>query len=266
MSRFYYVIMALCVLLFFAWGCTSTQGGKNAWRNTSAFYNKYINTPASLEFDTSDPLKAYQRTLVTAVSAVDFELEELLRAMDDSDRSPDAEWSGELLERFSWLGGVFIADGRGRISGHVSASANPLPDFAPLLSEDTRQRPSDLRAMALKGASGAQIYLGKPVYMQNELRAIIVCYFDVRALLSNYGEPEKFVMLAGDTLLWPGVYAFDELPLGNVDWSSLTLKQTDGTLANENGEFYWLATFFANLRLVYATPVKGNFSIGEVSL
>lgn len=261
MLRFRTVTLALCVLIFFVFGCTGTQGGKNAMKSTGAIYNKHINKPARLEFDESNPLKAHQKTLVEAVAPVDFELEELLKVMDDSDRSPDEEWAEALIKRFPWVKGIFMADGRGRIMTRIPSSSVALPDFAPLLNMDEKQRPTDLRAAVMPGADGPEIYLAKPVYLQSELRVIIVCHFDVRSLLARHGEPEKFVMLSGNTPLWAGVYTFSETPLNNVDWDKLALQKIDGRLKNEKGEFYWLASFFANIQLVYATPVNGDFSV-----
>ena len=261
MSLFRIAAMALCVLLFFTWGCTSTQGGKNAWKGTRTFYNRHVNKPAKLEFDASDPLKAYQTALVEAIADVDFELVELLRAMDDSDRTPDEEWARGLLKRFPWLRGAFMADGRGRLMSRVPAARQPLPDINVLLASDSKQRPGDLRAAVLPGTDGPELYLAKPVYLQSDLRVIIVCHFDLRSLLARHGLPEKFMVLSGDTVLWPSVYNFAETPLSGMDWNKLPLEDIEGTLKNKTGEFYWLASFFANIQLVYAAPVKGGFSI-----
>lgn len=261
MSRFRIVATVLCALLFFVGGCTSTQGGKNAWKSTRTVYNRHINKPAKLKFEDSTPLKPYQVALVDAVSEVDFELEELIRAMDDSDRSPDEEWGRDLMKRFPWLSGAFMADGRGRLMNRLSSSNQPLPDLTPLLEMDPKQRPSDLRAMIAPGTNGSEIFLAKPVYIQSDLRVIIVCYFDMRALLAHYGKPESFMVISGDNVLWSGVYDFSETPLSGENWTTLPLNRTDGTLRNDRGEFYWLASFFANLQFVYATPVKGDFSV-----
>lgn len=261
MSRFRIVATALCVLLFFTWGCSSTQGGKNAWKGTRTLYNRHVNKPAKLEFDESTPLKPYQAMLIEAMSDVDFELEELLRAMDDSDRSPDEEWSRGLLKRFPWLSGTFMADGRGRLISRIPDYGRDMVDFSQLLELDPKQRPTDLRAMILPGADGPEVFLAKPVYLQSELRVIIVCHFDMRSLLARFGSPEKFMVLCGQNLLWQSVYNFSETPLSGEDWEELTLKKVDGTLRNASGEFYWLSSFFANIQLVYATPVKGDFSV-----
>lgn len=261
MSRFRTAIIALCVLLFFAFGCTSTQGGKNAWKSTRTVYNRHVNKPAKLEFDSSSPLEPYQTLLVEAVAEVDFQLEELLRAMDDSDRSPDTEWARELIKRFPWLRGTFMTDGRGRIMSRTPASRQTLPDLSLLLKSDSKQRPADLRAAILPGTDGPEVYLAKPVYLQSELRTLIVCHFDLRSLLARHGQPEKFMVLSGDAVLWPSLYKFDETPLSGENWTELGLEQIDGTLKNKSGEFYWLASFFANIQLIYATPVEGKFSV-----
>lgn len=266
MSRFRIVAVSLCALLFLTVGCSSTQGGKNAWKGTRTFYNRHINRPAQLDFDDSTPLKPYQVTLVEAVSEVDFELDELLRMMDDSDRSPDEEWSRELLKRFPWVSGVFLADGKGRVMSRTPAYGPDLPDFSALLELDPKQRPTDLRAALLPGADGTEVYLAKPVYLQSDLRVVIVCHFDMRALLARHGLPEKFVMLSGPNLLWPGVYTFSETPLHGEDWNKLSLKRTDGVLKNERGEFYWLSSFFANIQFIYAIPVKGDFTVNPQQL
>lgn len=261
MLRFRTILMALCVLLFFAPGCTQYQGGKNAWKSTSRVYNKYINTPARLKLDESNPLKTYQTTLIQAITDIDFELEELLRAMDDSDRTPDEDWALALMKRFPWLSGTFMADGRGRVMTQVPYSSTPLVDFTPLPETDPKQRQTDLRAAILNGESGPVIYLAKPVYLQEELRVLIVCHFDLRSLMARMGEPERFMVVSGDTLLWSGVYNYAETPVNNTDWNELALKKIDGIVENETGKFYWLASYFANIQLIYSTPVTGDFSV-----
>lgn len=261
MQRFRMVIPALCVLLFFAWGCSSTQTGKDAFKGVKSFYYKHVNTPAQLKFDKSNPLSPYQTTLAQAVAPVDFELEELLRAMDDSDRTPDEEWGKGLLKRFPWLGGVFMVDGRGRKMFSLPLASQRLPDLASLLAEDKQQRPTDLRAVIMQGADGPEVFLAKPVYFQSDLRVLIVCHFDARSLLARYGSPDKFMLLSGKHLLWSSVYTYSETPFYNVDVGALALRNTDDIISNARGEFYWLACYFANIHLVYATPVKGDFSV-----
>lgn len=261
MQRFRIVIPALCVLLFFVWGCSATQSGKDAMKGVRTLYYKHVNKPAQLQFDKSAPLEPYQATLVAAAAPVDFELEELLRAMDDSDRTPDEAWSKALMKRFPWLRGVFIVDGRGRSISRVPATVSRLPDLAPLLALDAKQRPTDLRAAVMPGKDGPELYLAKPVYLQSDLRLLIVCHFDARSLLSRYGSPEKFMLVSGKSLLWSSVYKYSETPFQNADVEAMALSATDGIIGNEIGEFYWLASYFANIRIVYATPVKGSFSV-----
>ncbi len=265
MSRLYRTLCALCVPVFFIAGCAG-QTSKNLWRNVTDPYYKYINTPAKLRFDNRDLCEPYQITLSQSVADVDYLLEQLSRAMDDSDRSPDEEWVNKMLADFPWLGGIAVTDGKGRIMARVPEYALKEFNLGPLMQEVPRQRPMDLRAYTMESPMGPEIYIAKPVYMQDELRALIVAHFDMRALLAVAGKPENFVMLSSKAILWPSIYDMQQTPLMRDDWDKLGAEDTDGMLKNNVGEFYWVSTYFANMRLFYALPASGQFTVKREQL
>lgn len=252
--------------IFFAFGCAGSQGTKNTWRSVKNFHDTYINTPSKLKFDEKEYCEPYQLALSESISEVDYLLDQLMRAMDDSDRDPDEEWLKYMFRNFPWLAGIAITDGQGRSMFHVPEFSLKEFNIGPLLNEPENRRQTELRSYVMESPMGPEIYLAKPVYMQDELRALIVCHFDIRSLLAYAGKPENFVMLTGQTVLWTAVYDVSETPLSDADWPVLGKKGVDGLLRNEKGEFYWLAAYFADMQLVYSMPVKGEFSVNPSQL
>lgn len=253
----------LCLLLS---GCASTQSVKNVGRGIKDAYAEHVNTPARLALDYGTYAEPYEIELATAITEVDYQLEHLLRAMDDSDRGPDEEWAAGLLRTYPWLSDIMIADGQGRILESMSRKPGTLLPAFPLLVEESGGKRTALRACVLNGLQGPEVYVAKPIYVQNELRALITACFDMRNLLSRAGRPEKFLLFAPASPLWPAGYNLAETPLRNVDWATLGVSDVDGRLRDGKREFYWLSAYFANMRLFYVLPVAGDFSINTGEL
>jgi hypothetical protein len=256
--------MPALLLLFCAGGCSS-QNFKNMWKDVKGVYTGYFNTPAVLELDHDSYAEPHEIALSDAVSEVDYQLNRLLRSMDDSDRSPDEEWAGDMLRNFPWLSGILLTDGQGGILEVLAGDARRNFSLGALFIEDARQRRTDLRACALAGPERTELYLGKPVYVQDELRVMLIAYFDVLDLLRRAGKPEKFALSTAAVPLW-SAYVLEETPLGDADWEELGESDVDGLIENNRGEFYWLSAYFANLRLFYSLPVAGNFSSNRLAL
>jgi hypothetical protein len=257
-------ILFFCAL--FICGCSSSQSSKNLWKDVKGVYTTYINTPASLDLDHGSYCKPHELALVEAMAEVDFQLDLLARAMDDSDRSPDDEWGRAMLASFPWLSGIVVADGGGSVMWSSSAGAASGINWKDLLQKSEGRRQTELRARVLDSARGPEIILAKPVYMRDTPRAVIVSRFNPHDLLIRTGKPEKFVLYAEKKLLWPSVYRIDETPLKGADWTSLGASSVDGRLKNSRGEFYWLSTYLADLRLFYSLPVSGDFSVNARQL
>ena len=104
-----------------------------------------------------------------------------------------------------------IADGQGRILESMSRKPGTLLPAFPLLVEESGGKRTALRACVLNGLQGPEVYVAKPIYVQNELRALITACFDMRNLLSRAGRPEKFLLFAGPA------FSFGDAALSTVD-------------------------------------------------
>jgi hypothetical protein len=253
----YLFICILCLVAFSA--CDNNQGIKDFWKDTKGYYNKYLNTPAQFELMDASAHPAFMLALGSGMSVIDEELRQLMRIMDDSDRGPNNEWAMGVFKRFPWLAGLAILEGDGSITAKIPEYSLKEFDAQPLFTEDPKQRRSSLRAYVQQSPLGPEIYVAKPVYMGDELRAMVVAHFDIRALLARNKDAANFVITTTETVLWAGIYDIDQTPIPKADWKNLTTSDVSGTLSNEHGRFYWSYSYFANLPIVYALPVEGDF-------
>ena len=251
-----------CALGFcFLVSCGPNQDLKNAWKETKSQYYRYLNTPAVLTlFDTTEHAD-YAVKLGSAMAKVDEELKQLQRVMDDSDRGLDNNWAAAIFKRFPWLSGIAVLDGAQYVMARMPDYS--LKEFKPeqLFDEVPRQRPGDLRAIVLDNPLGPEIYLGKPVYISGELRAMVVAHFDMRALLSHHRSAAEMAVVTPEAILWPGVYDISETPIPTTDWQSLVRRDVSGAVSNEKGKFHWCFSYFANLQLIYAVAESGSFGV-----
>ncbi|MDR1125332.1 MAG: hypothetical protein LBM64_04625 [Deltaproteobacteria bacterium] len=254
----YVCALALCLA---SAACSGpNQELRDFWKGTKGYYYEYLNTPVMLTLQDTSEHSDYTLRLGAAMSAVDEELRQLCRVMDDSDRGVDNEWVMSTLRRFPWLAGLAVLDGDGFVLARVPQYS--LKDFQPdqLFEEDPKQRRTNLRAFALDGALGPEIYIGKPVYIADELRAMIVAHFDMRALLDHRREAAAMVIATPEVILWQGIYDLSETPIPMTDWKAKVKSEVFGAVSNERGRFYWCFTYFANLPIIYAIEESGDFT------
>ncbi|GHV54420.1 lipoprotein [Deltaproteobacteria bacterium] len=247
-------------------GCRTPQTVKDAWKGTRSYYYEYLNTPAMLDFNDKGGITDYQAAIGEAIADFDMRLQELERAMQNSDRKPDAEWVTAMTKRFPWISGIALTDENGIPRAKVP-TVFPKPfEIGSLLDVDPKQQIKDLRAFVQENALGPEIYLGNPVYLGGEFKGVITVHFDPRVLLARTGDPGK-VMIAGPKgIIWPGAYDPASTPLANVDWAEMVRKNYSGKVTNERGAFYWICRYFGNLPLIYAIRIEGNFPTTEKNM
>jgi hypothetical protein len=233
---------------------------KDFWKDTKDYYHKYLNTPAQLELADTSGHPQYMLALGAGMSALDEQLRKLSRVMDDSDRGPSDEWAMDVFSRFPWLAGLAILEGDGTVTARIPEYSLKEFDAQPLLQEDPKQKRSSLRAYVQQNPLGPEIYLAKPVYMGDELRAMVVAHFDMRALLATQRSAAELIIATPEVILWPGIFDIDQTPLPRENWNNILSKDVSGILSNEHGKFFWSYSFFANLPIIYALPVEGTFT------
>jgi hypothetical protein len=256
MRRFSF-LMVLCLLLAVL-GCQKSQTMKDSWKFTTRQYRTYLNTPASVDLADKGSCEVYELALGEAVLAVDMELQKLIRAMENSDHNPGQQWVMSMMNRFPWLSGVALVDGTGKLVARYPEYFNKTFDITPLLAPDPKQRPGALRAYAQPDPAGAEIYLANPVFGDEEMKGLIVSYFDIRALATLSAEPGSFAMASPVGVIWPGSFGDKGGVLDSVNWDSLLKEKSCGLIGPEGSQFFWTTRYLGNLPLVYAMPATAG--------
>lgn len=253
--KYLVLVAGACALLT---GCADSSF-ESGWRSTKTFYSNHINTPAVINYDDKGSLSEAETALARRMRGIEQELYSLERVMANSDRAPSPEVVTSILGRFPWLSGMALLD----VNGELRAQ-QPMPmkslDFSPLLGLSGRGNdPRGLRGMVQDTPLGAEVSLAIPIYRDAELMALLIAYFDMRALLAYAEEPGDLVVVAPEAVLWSGRFAIEGTPLGTHDWKALTRSNSLGTVSNQNGEFLWMSRFLGTQPLVFAVPTKGQF-------
>ncbi|CAK7013670.1 MAG: hypothetical protein DELT_02166 [Desulfovibrio sp.] len=247
-------------------GCRAPQTMKDAWKGTRSYYYDYLNTPAKLDMDDKGKILDHQAALGAAIADFDLQLQDLEKALQNSDRRPDAEWVTSMTTRFPWLSGIALTDEEGIPRAQVPMGFPKQFEIGNLLEVDPKQQIKDLRGFVQTHHLGAEIYLGNPVYIGEDFRGVIIMHFDPRVLLARTGDPGKVVIAGPTGIIWPGMYDIQSTPLAGIDWGEKVKKEYAGTVSNEHGTFYWISRYIGNLPLVYAIRVQGEFPVDESNM
>lgn len=264
MHRYFFLLVAACVLLLP--GCRTPQTVKDAWKGTRSYYYQYLNTPAQLNLDDKGNVLDYQAALGQAIADFDMHLQELERALQNSDRNPDATWVADMTTRFPWLSGVALTDEEGIPRAKIPPNFPKPFTIGNLLEVDPKQQLKDLRAFVQNDPLGPEIYVGNPVYIGADFRGVITVHFDPRTLLARSGDPAHVVLAGPDGILWPGIYDAESTPIASVNWSERVKKSVSGIEKNDLGSFYWVCRYIGNLPLIYAIRIEGEFPLQEENL
>jgi len=259
--RYFLLMVAACILLLT--GCRTPQTIKDTWKGTRSYYYEYLNTPAQLDMDDKGNIEDYEAALGASIAEFDLRIQELERALQNSDQNPDAVWVSTMTTRFPWLSGIALTDDLGIPRAKIPpVYAKPF-EIGTLLEVDPKQQIKDLRAFVQEDPLGPEIYVGNPVYIGADFRGVITVHFDPRTLLARTADAAH-VMIAGPKgILWPGIYDAAATPIADVNWEERVTKQISGIERNELGSFFWICRYIGNLPLIYAVRIQGEFPLHE---
>ena len=264
MHRYFFLMVAACVLLLA--GCRTPQTVKDAWKGTRSYYYEYLNTPASLNLDDKGNISDYEAALGAAIADFDTRIQELERALQNSDQNPDATWVTVMTTRFPWLSGIVLTDSDGIPRAKIpQVYAKPF-DIGTLLEADPKQQIKELRAFVQEDPLGPEIYVGNPVYVGADFRGVITVHFDPRTLLARTADASHVMIAGPNGVLWPGIYDAAATPVAAVDWEERVKRSISGIERNELGSFYWICRYIGNLPLIYAIRIQGEFPLQEENL
>ena len=264
MHRYFLLMVAACFLLLP--GCRTPQTVKDAWKGTRSYYYEYLNTPAKLDMDDKGNVLDYQAALGFAVSGFDMQLQELERALQNSDQNPDAAWVSGMTVRFPWLSGVALTDEDGIPRAKIPPSFPKPFEIGNLLEVDPKQQLKELRAFVQNDLLGPEVYVGNPVYIGADFRGVIIAHFDPRGLLARTGDAAQVMIAGPDGILWSGMYDAEATPIAAVNWAERVKDDVYGIETNELGSFYWICRYIGNLPLIYAIRIQGEFPIREENM
>lgn len=251
------LLLCLTVLFFALSACGSFQTVKDSWKYTQKQYRSYLNTPAEIDLEDKGSCELYELALSEAVIDVDEELQKLIRAMENSDHNPDQVWVVNIMRHVPWLSGVALVDNTGTVVAQYPEYFSKPFDASPLVEPDPKQRLGALRAYVHMTEAGPEVYVGNPVYGGQELRGIIVAYFDPRVLVMASSDPGSFMMASPAGVLWPGRYGAGGV-VGSTDWENLLRRESCGVIGSKEGEFFWTTRYVGNLPLIYALPTSAG--------
>ncbi len=234
-------------------GCGQTT--KNVWKDTRKYYREYLNTPATLAFESAGAEPAEER-LAKVFLPVGLALESFRRDLQGQDSFPQEGWAEGMLSKYPWLDGIAVISPEMTTYLQVPGFTMKPLDFAPLFVEDAARAARELRGTAQDTPLGPEVLVGNPFFANNEFKGLVIAYFDPRKLVSSLcPDPARLVMLDGSMLLWSGHYVIDATPLQGVDWDAALVSDSSGTAKNSIGEFLWVVKYLGAMPLVFAATV-----------
>lgn len=259
MQRLLLISLLLLSLSAGAAGCGKSQTVKDSWKFTTRQYRTYLNTPATLDMEDKGNCELYELALGEAVLMVDEELQKLIRAMENSDHNPDQSWVMTMMNRFPWLSGVALVDGSGKLVAQYPEHFAKEFDVKPLLEPDPKQRLGALRAYVQKSPAGPEVYVANPVFGGDEMRGLIVAYFDPKSLVTTSSDPGSFAIASPAGIVWPGKFGEGSV-VAAQNWETLLKQKSCGLIGAKGSDFFWTTRYLGNLPLVYAIPTSAGKS------
>lgn len=250
-------VLLLSLVLVCLAGCGKSQTLKDSWKFTTRQYRTYLNTPVSLDMEDKGGCELYELALGEAVLRVDGEVQKLIRAMENSDHNPDQSWVMSMMGRFPWLSGVALVDGSGALVARYPEHYAKEFDAQPLMEPDPKQRMGALRAYVQQHESGPEIYLANPVFGGEEMRGLIVVFFDPRSLVTTSADPGGFALATPSGVIWPGNFG-EGSTVSAQNWEEILKRKSCGLIGPSGSEFFWTTRYMGNLPLVYAVPVSAG--------
>lgn len=248
--------LALSVSVAFVCGCGQT--GHETWKGTKEYYKEYLNPPAEVDYGVKGCNGEEELLMAQSFVGMDRQLYLLERSLDSVGR-PNAELVENLLRQYPWLAGVAAVTAEGQIVAQFPEISMKPMEYSSLIEQDPKQHIRDLRGAVLDTLLGPEVIIATPMYDSATFIGLFATHFDMRALLAYAKAPQDIVVLSEGHVLWAGRFDVSSTPLSDVDWSTVLSESISGRLANEKGEFFWIARYIGHTPLIFAVPVEGSF-------
>ncbi len=254
MFRFVYFVFFLFFIVLVSLGCS------RQWKGTKNFYGTYINKPACIDYGDKGSLNYSEQIFVIRMMGIDIQLENLMRYLQNNDRMPSDKSIFALLTKFPWLSGVAFLEPDGQLLIQEPKSLLKEYDFSSILKAKARDGLlGSIRASVQNTLSGPQVFISVPIYIDLEMKGFFVVYFDMAKLVTYSPYARDIVVFSPDTVLWSGQFSFNETPMYDENWSVILRNFVNGKLSNRNGEFLWLVHYIGEQKIIFSTPISGEF-------
>lgn len=258
MSRNIFIVLCLGLTVILT-GC-GIQSVSNSWKRTKKFYGNYINKPACIKYSDTGKLDEKDVILASRMMGIDTQIEALQRYLQNADKPPSNESILALLNTFPWLSGVVLVESSGELLAQEPENLLEKSDLIKIIEAKPRGKMlRDIRAAIQDTSIGPKAFFSVPVYVDSEMKALFIVYFDMDKLSLYSPYSKALVIFSPEAVLWSGQFSFEETPLARVNWESLLKSSVSGRISNQDGEFFWLSHFIGNQEIVFATPVSGKF-------
>ncbi len=243
------VLALMACVLFAATGCDTV---KPYWKSTKKLYKEYVNTDPSIDLSQTGDVSDTERKLASLFTPVDEQLEYLLRTLSAQDLPPEREWCQQVVDAFPWLTGVAVLDAGGSpLFKMPSFSLKPV-DFAPLQDFEALYKARKMAAFVAASELGTDIMIAKPLYVDNDLKGLLVAYFDAASLARVTPEADQLYMAAPGVALWNGDDPGAAQALAQMDWKNILRSRVSGDQMLGGKRYLWQARAVAQIRLIYA--------------
>lgn len=242
-------LLLLCALALLVSACDTVRG---AWDKTTGLYETYIDPKPQLDLQRDEGLSKKERTLAMQFSAMDRQLELLMRTLAPQDTFPTSAWFNETISRFPWLTAIMALDTRGEILTRYPDPPLKNIQVEPLLEREWSLLERGLQGFAQDTPLGPELIIAGPFFRDGTWQGLLVAHFDPRSLIGLSTSPENLALLTSKTLLWSGLDQEATRELTEAPWEDILKGRVQGRLSTSSNTFVWIARPLGSLRLVYA--------------
>jgi hypothetical protein len=229
---------------------------RSTWDKTADLYRTYIYPKPELDLQRSEGLSSKEKTLAMQFSAMDQQLELLMRTLAPQDTFPSSAWFNEIINRFPWLTAIMVLDTRGRILTRHPDSPLKHIQVEPLLEREWSLMERDLQGFTQDTPLGPELIVAGPFFRDGVWQGLLVAHFDPRSLIRFAPSPDNIILLTSEMLLWSGLDQKATGELTKMSWEDILKHRIGGRLSTENNTFVWIARPIGSLRLIYAVAAK----------
>lgn len=253
MNSFILRLVACSVLALLISGCDTVR---NTWSKTTDLYETYLDPKPEVDLQRRPGLSKREKHLATQFSAIDQQLELLLRTVAPQDTFPPPAWFNEVDARFSWLTAVAAVDTQGGMLAQYPESPLKTVKGEPLVEREWSIMNRGLQGFVQNTPLGPEMIVAGPFFRDGIWRGLLVAHFDPRSLVNLAPNPDDLILFVPGEVLWSGPDMATTQELLDAPWEEILRSRVQGRWSSENTTFAWIARPIGELRLVYAVSVE----------